>query len=53
MPIAYALSENWISDITACSPYSEYLHIVATTVYSVLPVISFEICGSVEALLLE
>lgn len=52
-PIAYALSEIWMSDITVCSLYSEYLHVVVTTVYSVLPVISFEICESVEALLLE
>lgn len=45
--------DTCISDITKCSLLSQYLHVVVSIVYSVLPVLSFEICGSVEALLLE
>lgn len=51
MPITYAFSETCISDKTVCLLYSEYLRVVVTTVYSVLPVVSAELFGSVEALL--
>lgn len=50
MPITY---EIYILDITMCFLYSAYLRVGVTTVYSVLPVVSVEICGSLEALLLE
>lgn len=51
MPITYALSETCVSDKTVYLLYLQYLHVVVTTVYSVLPVVSVELFGSVQALL--